>query len=145
MHVVVDTNGDKYYVFSDKVHNYDIGGVYDVTYKLSQFKTRNVDSAVRSRAAPAPAQPRAPTQHASSNTYRETSATDAERMMVTALVRAGVQAGSVALNEQDLTNAINDVRAAWRNTFGAPAVPAARQAVAPQRRADDDMNDTIPF
>lgn len=150
-YVLVDTSGDFYYLWPDAAAQYQVGQSYDINYTASNFRgstIRNVDSGQPSAAPPQQARPRqgATGQAAGSggyNTYRETSATDAERMMVTALVRAGVQAGSVALNEQDLTNAINDCRAAWRNTFGNPGQRAMGPAGPAPRRMD--MNDDIPF
>lgn len=144
MHVVVDTNGDKYYVFSDKVHHYDIGGVYDVTYKLSQFKTRNVDSAVRSRAAPSAPQQRAPTQHTGGNAG---GGAHDEHIHVSLILKEAIRANLLDPNNEDAVvelamKARSAHKRIWSPAPQRQAPPQSDAGPAPRR---SDMDDDIPF
>jgi hypothetical protein len=93
-------------------------------------------------APPAVYQPR-PNGNGGNNTYRETSAKDAERMFVCSILNAAVSAGIVDIQTPtSLINAVNILRTTWDNTFGsnAPHAPASRISSALPPDGDE-----IPF
>lgn len=122
----------------DKLALFQAGGTYEIEYSeqtVNGVTYKNVEKA-KQVAAPTPA-----TNGAAGggyNTYRQTDPLDAERMFVTAVVRAAIQAGVLPIEATNLANAVNECRRAWNATFG------AKQA-AITKTSNPDMEDSIPF
>ena len=146
--------------FADKFHLFEIGQTYDVEYTetVSNGVTyRNVKAATLIAPPPRRQEPRQPTPAAqrpgpravppaaapkpqaapsnlgdSYNTYRETSAKDAERMFVCSTLNAFIQAGKVHLEMQQLVEATMMLRHLWQYAFNSKAAPAPQRAGSPQ-------------
>lgn len=139
---VKDQTGQYYGAFADVANQMKVGGTYEITTESRVFNgvTYHTIKTVKQVSAPAP---NGAGTGGSYNTYRKTDPVDAERMMVTALVKAAVQAGTVAVEANNLANAINQVRQAWNMTYGAGASRQAQQQ--PRPTPSQDMNDEIGF
>jgi len=163
--IIVDTNGDYYYVWPNDLAQYQQGGVYDVSYEASQFRNmtiRNINSSRPSSqpaAAPAPrAAPQSSANGAAAPTgsyYRPTSPEDKLSMFVTAAVKAGIQGGQIQFNDEAIADAIEHAVNGYRNGWAAARASAQQQPAAPppQRQAPQPahvggrapMDDEIPF
>jgi hypothetical protein len=128
---IVDTQGIKWGVFTDKLGLYQEGGTYDIEYDhwLNPRDGKVYHTIVESaptggapqQAAPQAAAPIAPRPNGHIAPRQRTDPTDAERMFVCSILNAFVSANKV---EPDLTTLVGDVnmlRDVWRNTFGADA------------------------
>jgi hypothetical protein len=130
---IVDTQDNRWKVFTDKLGNYQQGATYNIEYDhwLNPHDGKVYHTIVKSMPADGAAQPAAtthnpvtaitapkPNGHALAPRQR-TDPTDAERMFVCSILNAFVSANKV---EPDLTTLVGDVqmlRDVWRNTFGA--------------------------
>lgn len=129
-----------YGCWPDKLALFTPGSTYEITYDEQTFNGaiyKDIKSAKLIQAAPAVGGGNGAATSGGYGTYRETSATDAQRMFVTAIVKAAVQAGTVTLSAESLTHAVQEARLAWDQTFGAATVTK------PPKR--DDMNDDISY
>lgn len=136
---IKDSNDNIYGAFPNILSQFTAGAAYEVTYSEEDWNGatwKTIKSVKKVADAPAGNGP-----GPSSSTYRETSSKDAERMWVTAVVRAGIQGGQIQFNDEALTMAVNDARKAWRNTFGKSDAPAQ----APKPSASEELNDSIDF
>lgn len=141
------TDNVLYGVFQDKLGSFMIGGTYSITYEESEFqgsmyKTIKSVQLLKAPGSSATA-PRPST--GGSNTYRETSAVDAERMFVTALARAFIQAGHIQPERESVIRLTNALRDAWNQTYGAAAAAKAPARAPVGQQPDDEMSDSIPF
>lgn len=150
----IKSTDNRYYGIAPSNLNYfKVGGTYEIEYSESDYQGRTYATIHRFKEL---SPPPVTANGAAGGAYRETSAVDAERMFVTAIIRAGIQSQAVALNAGDLISAIQECRQAWQETFGAKPKPAATRAsasgttvtvgtgpAAGQRAGE--LNDEIPF
>lgn len=153
------SDGTLYWVRPDMLPQFQTNGTYTVEYteKPSNDPARpwkNIQSilsngaGIQPQAAQAVA-PRGPARIApptnGNGTYRETSAKDAERMFVTALLGRAVGAGIIDIQTPtSLVNAVNVLRSTWDATFGneGPRQPTSRIS---SGQFDPEMGDEIPY
>lgn len=81
--------------------------------------------------------------------YGATDDATAERIFVCGALNAFITAGKIEASAESVRKAVDALRTAWRQTFGAPAVKAT-STTAPKKEPDplgsDDMDgDQIPF
>jgi hypothetical protein len=111
-----------YGVWADKLANFQPGKTYEIKFEESEYngKTyRTVTNWTEKTAEQPPAGNGSGNGNGGQQYYRPTSPVDAERMFVTSLVNAGVQAGKVNFSGVEIAAAVNAAREAWQQTFGA--------------------------
>jgi hypothetical protein len=118
-----DSEGDYYGVWADKLHDFQAGETYEITFR----ENNGYRDVVAVKRAPAPkvaeekpytvvktADPRP----AANGYYRPTSPRDAERMFVCSILNAFIQTGRIENDGPALSHAVNTLRAVWGETFG---------------------------
>lgn len=116
---VKTADGQYFDVWADKIPNFQPNGVYDITYESREYNGRTyhtIKTANPKGSAPAPS---GGFQRSGRNSYKETSARDAERMFVCSILKSFVEAGKVQINPNELLHAVNMLRSIWDETFGA--------------------------
>jgi hypothetical protein len=128
---VVDTAGNKWGVFADKLYLYEQGGTYEIEYDTWRNPKDGKDyhtilevvpaSGEPQQAAPRAAPAQAPKPNGHIAPRQRTDPTDAERMFVCANLVAFIKAGKCEPDLSTLVGDVNMLRDVWKNTFGADA------------------------
>jgi hypothetical protein len=139
---LIDTQGNKWKVWPDKLANYAPGNTYDITYKVNNFKgfeSKVIENSVLKAAGPllegpqvkAPSTwlPPAPTNY-----------TKDEMIFVCGIVNHAVGAG-LTVSKANILGVTNAMREVWAETF-AKAPVKIRSKV--ESGVDPDFNDSIP-
>ncbi len=134
---IIDSEGNKWNVWGDKLQNYRMGVTYDIIYEENEFngKTFNViKTAVPSNAQPVQPQRQAP--QAAPPQVHGFSPKDEMIFVCGALNNAMANPNSDPFRVQttELITFINLLRTAWRNTLGKPP-----------SQVGVEMDDEIPF
>lgn len=147
---VTDTQGRKWQIWGDKLHDYSIGVTYEVTkVKSNYFNGQQYVTIMESHPVGGSSGGPIGQPVARSNTSGSTitiplpeSNKDEQIFVCGALnnTLANPNINPMSLGVQDLVGLVNAYRDTWRNTFGRkPATVAKPQS------AGDDMEDSVPF
>jgi len=141
---VIDTQGDKWNVWGDKLHNYQMGVTYEITYDPSEFNGAkfNVVKTAKPLAATSgggggggiPYTTSAPRRVEVPQSLPQPTAKD-EMIFVCGVVNNAMSNTNINPFEITLTELIamvDKARSAWRNTLG-------------KSQKANDMDDEIPF
>lgn len=133
---IIDTQGNKWKVWGDKLHLYQMGGSYSITYETNEFKGQQFNVIKTVNPAAPQQQPRvqqpAPVQAAQQG--QQFTSKD-EMIFVCGVINNAM--GNSNINPFEITitefiSMVNKSRQAWRNTFG-------------KSQSGGDMDDEIPF
>ncbi len=116
-------DGQMFWVWANKLPEFTPDMIYEIEYSEEQWNGETFRTVTKATPKTTP-----PVQSngVRTNTYRETSPTDAERMFVCSLLNAAIAAGKLQLSAESLVAAIKTTRAAWQHTFGASHAVAER-------------------
>lgn len=141
---VIDTVGRSWNVWGDKLHNYQIGQTYDITYETNEFNNAkfNVIRTLRPVQGPQPgevipvAEPRSviPPRQSTSIAPPQANPKD-EMIFVCGVINNSLSNSNVnpfELTAAELITMVNKARQVWRNTLG-------------NAQTRGDMDDEIPF
>ena len=121
-------SGDSWPVKKERIREFEEGNTYALAYTEGNNGFRNIIG-VKRIVQPEPqgdfqqvSEPQRPAQQAKApangNYYRPTSPRDSERMWTCATLGHFIDRGSVELNEDALTHAVNMLRAVYQKTYG---------------------------
>lgn len=131
-------NDEFFFVWADKLGQYEKGKTYEVEYEESDFngQTYRTIKNVKPSGNGSAAQSAAPAT--SGAYYKPTSPVDSERMFVCAILAAGIKSGQIKFGADTLVPAIAHIRTAYKQTLGRidDPTPATRRA---------ELDDEIPF
>lgn len=146
---VIDSNGGKWNVWNDKLHNYRAGVAYDITYEENDFNgtkfyvIKNADPSGQQSSSgqgggPGVLQPR-PSTSPAAPVYP--TAKDEAIFVCGALNNAiaNPNVQPMILTVTELATFVSTLRQVWRGTLGAPKPQAAAQ------QQQNPMDDEIPF
>ncbi len=109
-------DGQMFWVWANKLPEFTPDMIYEIEYSEEQWNGETFRTVTKATPKATP-----PTQAngVRTNSYRETSPADAERMFVCSLLNAAIAAGKLQLSAESLVAAIKTTRTAWQHTFGA--------------------------
>lgn len=108
-------------VWADKISHFQVGGIYDIEYTEETGQDGKVWKTIKTATKKGESRPTFGGGGAR-NSYRETSAKDAERMFVCSILNAAIAAGKVEFSGEKLRFAVNGLRSVWADTFAADEV-----------------------
>jgi hypothetical protein len=133
---VIDTHGNKWKVWPDKLANYSPGNTYDITYKVNNFKgfeSKVIDNSVMKSAGQAPLQAAQPS-------FLPANYTKDEMIFVCGALNHALGA-TLTLNKVNVLGATNMLREVWAETFARAPVKIKSKV---ETGVNPDFNDEIP-
>lgn len=134
----IKTNeGDLYFVAPEMLDKFEVGGKYNIQYKVNEFrgtKYNHIESVARI-AAPVPNQSSSTHNSITKATFGSVDMETAERIFVCGAINAMLSNQNTmpfTLDQGDIVQRVNILRAVWRDTFGNPQKSA-------------DLDDEIPY
>jgi hypothetical protein len=126
---IKSTNDDILGCFRDKLHLFEPGGTYEITYSSKESGGKTYDNVTDAKRVETPASEQAAAGLASSGINRQTNPIDSKRMFVCATLVAFIRAGKVEVDKVHLAETTRMLCGLYEYALGDGIVlPQARKA-----------------